>query len=169
MKRWHELFGNVEGAVFTGVSSLTVAESTALRRRFKEAKVSYEVVRNTLARIALKETPLDIAVDLLDGPTAIAWSQDDPAAPARVAMAYSKEVDRFQIRGGFAGGQKLDAEGVKELATMPSFNDLRAMLLGTIDAVAAKLLAQINAPAQQLVGVCQARKEDLEQKEKKAA
>lgn len=169
VKRWHDLFGNVEGAVFTGVSKLTVAESTALRRRFKEAKVRYEVVRNSLARLAFKETPMNIAVELLDGPTAIAWSTDDPAAPARVATAYAKEVDRFKIRGGFAGGAKLDTDEVKALATMPSFNELRGILLGTINAVAGKLLAQINAPPQHLVGVVQARKEDLEKNEKKAA
>lgn len=162
VKRWHAAFADVTGAVFTGVSKIKVGEVTDLRRRFREAQVSYEVVKNTLARRALDGTEMDVARSLLDGPTGVAWSHDDPAAPARIAAAFAREVDRFEIRGGYAGGRMLDQNGVKALATMPSFDELRAQLLGVIEAVPARLMAQINAPAQQITGVVQARKEDLE-------
>jgi len=165
VKLWHELFANVEGAVFTGVSGLTVAQSTDLRRRFRAAGVSYQVVKNTLARRAFEGTDMAVATELLDGPTAIAWSDSDVTAAARVAKDFAKETDKFEIRGGFATGQKIDVNGVNALATMPSFDELRAQILGTINGVAAKLLAQISAPAQELVGILDARKEDLEKKE----
>lgn len=165
VERWHEIFDKVEGAVFTSVSGLTVAEATDLRRRFRAEEVSYEVVKNTLARRALKETDMDIAVAHVDGPTAIAWHNSDPAAPARIAAAFAKDVKKFEIRGGFASGKALDKDAVKQLATMPTFDELRAQILGTMNAVASKLLAQINAPGQHLVGLCDARKEDLEKKD----
>lgn len=164
VERWHEIFGKVQGAVFTGVSGLTVAQSTELRKRFRAAQISYEVVRNTLARLALKDTKMEVASTLLDGPTAIGWSDTDPAAPARIAVDFAKETDKFVIRGAYATGKAVDAAGAKALATMPSFTELRAQLLGTINAVAGKLLAQVNAPASHLIGVIQARKDDLEKK-----
>lgn len=165
VKNWNEIFARVQGAVFTGVSKITVAESRDLRRRFRDAQVQYQVVKNTLARRALAGTEMEVAIGCLDGPTAIGWSFDDPAAPARVAQAFSRDVQAFEIRGGYATGKVVDANGVKALATMPTFEELRAQLLGLINGVGAKLLAQVNAPAQHLVGVTQARKEDLEKKE----
>jgi large subunit ribosomal protein L10 len=168
VQRWHDIFAKVEGAVFTGLKGMTVAQSTELRKRFRDADIGYEVVKNTLARRAVKETSLDSAVELFDGPTALAWHYDDPAAPARIAQAYAKENDKFEIRGGYASGKVLDKVGVKALSTMPTFDELRAQLLGVINGVGAKLLSQINAPSQHLVGVVQARKDDLEEKEKAA-
>lgn len=162
IEHWHNAFANVQGAVFANISGLTVAESTDLRRRFRDAQVAFEVVKNTLARRAVKGTDMDAAVQYIDGPTGVAWSDTDPTAAARVAEAFKKDVKKFEIRGGFATGRGIDAEGVKALSTMPSFEELRAQILGTIQSVSAKLLSQVNAPAQQLTGVVQARKEDLE-------
>ncbi|MFH1810019.1 MAG: 50S ribosomal protein L10 [Pseudomonadota bacterium] len=162
VEHWHEVFGKVQGAVFTGVSGLTVAQSTELRKRFRAAQVSYVVVKNTLARLALKDTEMEVATHLLDGPTAIGWSNTDPAGPARVAADFTKETDKFEIRGAYATGKAVDKAGAMALATMPTFEELRAQLLGIINGVAGKLLAQVNAPASNLIGVLQARKEDLE-------
>lgn len=164
VEHWHEVFAGAEAAVFTGVSGLTVTQATELRKRFRDANVQYEVVKNTLARRALKDTPMDVAIDIINGPTAVAWSNEDPAAAARVAMDFAKikENAKFEIRGGYVGGRALDAQGVEALSTMPTFEELRAQILGAINAVPAKLLAQINAPGQHVVGVLQARKEDME-------
>ena len=101
---------------------------------------------------------------MLSGPTAIAWSTEDPAAAARVAVEFDKEVKKFEIRGGYTSGKSFDAAGVQALSTMPTFEGLRAQLLGVINGVAGKLLAQINAPGQHIAGVLHARKEDLEEK-----
>ena len=159
---WNEVFGKVEGAVFTSVSGLTVGQSTELRKRFRAAGVGYEVVKNTLARRALEGTDMSVAAEYLDGPTAVAWSFEDPAAAARVVCDFQKEADKLEIRGGYVGGRGIDDAGVKALSTMPTFEELRAQLLGVINGVGSKLLAQINAPAQHIAGVLQARKDDLE-------
>lgn len=164
VEHWHEMFLAAESVVFTGVAGLTVTQSTDLRKRFREAGVKYEVVKNSLARIALKDTPMEGAVDLIDGPTAVAVSDEDPAAGARVAMDFAKikENAKFEVHGGFVAGKAIDAQGVDALSTMPTFDELRAQILGVINGVPAKLLAQINAPGQHVVGVMQARKEDME-------
>lgn len=164
VEHWHEMFLGAESVVFTGVSGLTVTQSTDLRKRFRDAGVQYEVVKNTLARLALKDTPMEGAVDLISGPTAIAVSVEDPAAAARVAMDFAKikENGKFAVHGGFVGGKTIDAQGVDALSTMPTFDELRAQILGVINGVPAKLLAQINAPGQHVAGVVHARKEDME-------
>jgi large subunit ribosomal protein L10 len=161
-------FSTVAGAVLTGVSGLTVAESTNLRRKFHDAGVHYRVVKNTLARKATEQGDMKVISDLFVGPTAIAWHKDDPSAAARVALKAKEELDKLEIKGGYLAGSRLDAAGVKTAATMPTLPELRSILLGTINGVAATLLAQINAPAQNIAGIVLAW-EDKQKNEGKAA
>jgi large subunit ribosomal protein L10 len=161
-------FSTVAGAVLTGVAGLTVAESTSLRRKFHDAGVHYRVVKNTLARKAAEQGDLKVIADLFVGPTAIVWHKDDPSAAARVALKAKEELEKLELKGGFLGGTKLDAAGLKTAASMPTLPELRSLLLGTINGVAAKLLAQINAPAQNIVGVIVAH-EEKQKAEGKAA
>lgn len=149
-------FGTVAGAVLTGVSGLTVAESTSLRRKFHQAGVQYRVVKNTLARLASDATDLKVISELFVGATAIAWHPTDPSAAAKVAMDVKKELEKLEIKGGYLSGTKLDANGVKAAASMPSLPELRSTILGTINAPAQRLLAQLNAPGQQIAGVLKA-------------
>jgi large subunit ribosomal protein L10 len=149
-------FGTVAGAVLTGVAGLTVAESTSLRRKFHQAGVQYRVVKNTLARLATSATDLKVISEMFVGPTAIAWHPTDPSAAAKVAMDVKKELEKLEIKGGYLSGTKLDANGVKAAASMPTLPELRATLLGTINAPAQRLLAQLNAPGQQIAGVLKA-------------
>lgn len=161
-------FSVVAGAVLTGVAGLTVAESTNLRRKFHEAGVQYRVVKNTLARKAAEQGDMKVIADLFVGPTAIAWHKDDPSAAARVALKAKEELDKLELKGGYLAGSRLDAAGIKAAATMPTLPELRSMLLGTINGVAAKLLAQVNAPAQNIVGIVTAY-QDKQKSEGKAA
>lgn len=163
-----EKFAGIAGAVLTGVSGLTVAESTALRRKFHQAGIHYRVVKNTLARIASQKSDLKAVSGLFVGPTAIAWHPTDAVAAAKAAVEAKKELEKLEIKGGYMSGQALDVEGIKALASLPSLAELRSTLLGTINAPAAKLLAQINAPGQQIAGVLQAWK-DKQDKGDKAA
>lgn len=158
-----DAFKNVETAVLTSVQGLTVAQVSDLRRRLHDAGVNYRVVKNTLARKAVKGTPLDVVSEDFKQVTAVAWSDTDPVAPAKIIMGFKKEIEKFQVKSGFQGGLRLDAAGVDALSKMPSLDELRAQLLGVINAVPAKLLAQVNAPAQHVVGVLQA-KHDEDQK-----
>jgi large subunit ribosomal protein L10 len=159
-----DAFKNIEAAVLTSVQGLTVAEVSDLRRRLHDAGVQYRVVKNTLAKKAVKGTPLEAVTDDFRQVTAVAWSDTDPVGPAKVISGFKKDVQKFIIKAGFQGGVRLDAAGVDALSKMPSLDELRAQLLGVIQAVPAKLLAQVNAPAQHIVGVLQAKHDEDEKK-----
>ena len=156
------------GRVLTSVQGLTVAEVSDLRRRLHDAGVKFRVVKNTLAKRAVKGTPLEAVSNDFKQVTAVAWHESDPVGPAKIIAGFKTDLAKFVIKAGFQGGTRLDPAGVEALARMPSMDELRAQLLGVINAVPAKLLAQINAPAQNLVGVIQA-KSDKDEKAEKAA
>lgn len=145
-----------ESVVLTGVSGLTVTEVSQLRGKLHEAGVNYKVVKNTLARRVVSEGDMSVLADDFKGPTAIAWSTD-AVAPAKILRNFQKEMEKFEIKAGYNAGKRLDLEQIKALAELPSLDELRAQILGTINGVTGKLLAQINAPASNLVGVLQAK------------
>ncbi len=136
-------------AHYTG---LTVAELTELRRRMRKADAGLQVTKNRLARIAIKDTDHATLDGLFRGPTAIALSRD-PVAAAKVATDYAKENEKFVVLGGSLGGQLLDPNGVKALATLPSIEALRAKLLGLIVAPATRIAGILQAPGGQLARV----------------
>ena len=154
-----DAFKKIEVAVLASVQGLTVAEVSDLRRRLHDAGVKFRVVKNTLAKRAVAGTPLEAISNDFRQVTAVAWSDTDPVGPAKVLTAFKKDLEKFVIKAGFQGGQRLDASGVDALSKMPTMDELRAQLLGVINAVPAKLLAQLNAPAQHVVGVIQAKKD----------
>lgn len=158
-------FKKIEVAILTSVQGLTVAEVSDLRRKLHDAGIKFRVVKNTLAKKAIKGTPLEVISNDFKQVTAVAWHESDPVGPAKVITAFKKSLEKFIIKAGFQGGTRLDPAGVDALSKMPTMDELRAQMLGVINAVPAKLLAQINAPAQNLVGVVQAKKE----KDEKAA
>jgi len=160
-----EALSNVEGLVLTSLKGLTVEQATELRRRLHDGGVSYRVVKNTLAKKAIAGTDLNVLAMDFKTETAIAWSNTDAVAPAKILMKFKGEVDKFGVKAGFNAGQRLDADAVEALSKLPSLDELRSQLLGIMQAVPAKLVRQINAPAQQLVAVNQARVN----KEKEAA
>ncbi len=160
-----DAFKKIEVAILASVQGLSVAEVSDLRRRLHDAGVKFRVVKNTLAKKAVAGTPLEVISNDFRQVTAVAWSDSDPVGPAKVLTAFKKDLEKFIIKAGFQGGVRLDAGGVDALSKMPSMDELRAQLLGVINAVPAKLLAQINAPAQHVVGVIQAKKD----KDEKAA
>jgi large subunit ribosomal protein L10 len=136
-------------AHYTG---LTVSELTDLRRQMRKADASIQVTKNRLARIAIRDTDHANLDGLFRGPTAIALSRD-PVAAAKVATAYAKENEKFVVLGGSLGGQLLDIDGVKALATLPSIDALRGKLLGLIVAPATRIAGILQAPGGQLARV----------------
>lgn len=138
--------------VITRNLGMSVAQSTDLRTKMRDAGASYKVAKNRLARLALNDTDYSSLSDLLTGPTAIAYSTD-PVAAAKAAVDFAKTTDRIEIVGGSMGGQLLDEAGVKALASMPSLDELRAKLIGLVNAPATKIAQVVNAPAAKLARV----------------
>lgn len=156
-----DLFGKMVSAVFVDYRGLDVASVTRLRDELRSAGVKYRVVKNTLARRALEGQPGATGLgSVLTGMTAIAWSFEEPAAAARVLKAFAKSNDKLKVKAGLIDGRVLDGEAVvTELASMAGKDELRAMLLATLQAPAAQLVQQLAAPAQSFVLLLKARQE----------
>ncbi|MGO9816654.1 MAG: 50S ribosomal protein L10 [Acidocella sp.] len=146
------VFAETSMVVVTRNAGMTVAEVTALRRKMREAGASFKVAKNRLALLALDGTRFDGIGPLLKGPTALAWSHD-PVAVAKAAVDFAKTNDKFVLLGGSLGSQVLDANGVKALSELPSLDALRAKILGLINAPATKVAGVLQAPAGQLARV----------------
>ncbi|MEQ1550371.1 50S ribosomal protein L10 [Sphingorhabdus sp.] len=145
-------FNEAAVVVVTRNLGLTVAQSTDLRLKMRDAGAGYKVAKNRLAKIALNDTQYESLGDLLTGPTALATS-GDPVAAAKVAVEFAKTNDKLEIVGGAMGSTVLDVEGVKALASLPSLDELRAKLIGLVQAPATKVVQVISAPAGQLARV----------------
>ncbi|MBB3953361.1 MULTISPECIES: 50S ribosomal protein L10 [Novosphingobium] len=149
------VFNEVGVVVVTRNLGLTVAQSTVLRGKIREAGATYKVAKNRLAKLAAQDTDYAGIGDLLTGPTALAWSVD-PVAAAKAVVDFAKTTDKIEIVGGSLGNVVLDADGVKALASMPSLDELRAKLIGLVQAPATKLAQLTTAPAAKLARVFQA-------------
>ena len=120
-----EKIKNSAAGVFVDYQGLTVEEDTKLRRELRKAGVEYAVVKNTLARFAVKEAGYDTAFDeILNGVTALALSESDVVAPAKVLCNFSKKNDKLKIKAGFTEGNVASVEEIKELSSIPSKEDL---------------------------------------------
>jgi large subunit ribosomal protein L10 len=146
------VFANAGSVVVAHYTGLTVAELSDLRSRMRAAGASFRVAKNRLAVRALKGTPIEGISDLFKGPTGIAVS-NDPVAAAKVSAAYAKDNDKLVILGGSVGVTALDANGVKQLATLPSLDQLRGKIVGLLVAPATKIAGIVQAPAGQLARV----------------
>lgn len=138
--------------VVTRNLGLTVAQSTDLRLKMRDAGASYKVAKNSLAKIALKDTQYVTISDLLTGPVALATSSD-PVAAAKIAVEFAKTNDKLEIVGGAMGDTVLDVNGVKALASLPSLDELRAKIVGLVQAPATKIAQLTTAPAAKLARV----------------
>src|ERR1700693_2514693 len=136
-------------------SGLTVAQMQILRRQMKQAGAAVRVAKNRLAKIALDGTDVATIAPLLKGPTPIAHSGDPVAAP-KVPVDFARTHEKFVILGGAMGKTTLNADAVKALAALPSLDELRAKIVGLIQAPATKLAQLLNAPASKLARVVQA-------------
>ncbi len=147
-----EVFKTTSVVVVAHYSGLTVAQMQALRRQMKASGASVKVAKNRLAKIALEGSDVAHVASLLKGPTIIAYSSDPVAAP-KVAVDFAKANDKFVILGGAMGTTALNVDGVKALATLPSLDELRAKLVGLIQAPATKIAQLSTAPAAKLARV----------------
>jgi large subunit ribosomal protein L10 len=150
-----DIFKATKVVVVAHYSGLTVAQMQTLRRQMKQAGASVKVAKNRLAKIALEGSEVASIAPLLKGPTLLAYSGDPVAAP-KVAIDFAKANERFVILGGAMGRTALDPNGVKALAALPSLDELRAKIVGLIQAPATKIAQVVNAPAAKVARVLQA-------------
>jgi large subunit ribosomal protein L10 len=152
----HDVFKDTGVIVVAHYAGMSVAQMTDYRRRVKEAGGTVKVAKNRLAKLALQGTDAAGMADLFKGPTCIAFSKD-PVAAAKVSVRYAKENDKLVILGGAMGRTVLDPGGVKALAELPSLDELRAKLIGLVQAPMAKIARVVKEPGAQLARVIQAK------------
>jgi large subunit ribosomal protein L10 len=138
--------------VVTHQSGLNVAEATQLRRQVRDAGASFRVTKNRLAKRAIAGTVFETLSPMFTGPTAIAFSHD-PVAAAKVVVEFANRNDKLTIIGGGLAGRQLAAGEVRELASLPSLDELRGKLIGLLQAPATRLAAVLQAPAGQIARV----------------
>jgi large subunit ribosomal protein L10 len=146
------VFSDTSVVVVAHYSGLTVADMQKLRAQMKQAGATVKVTKNRLAKIALEGTDVVSITPLLKGPTLLAYSSD-PVSAAKVAVDFAKVNDKLVILGGAMGTTSLDPNGVKALASLPSLDELRAKIVGLVQAPATKLAQLTNAPAAKLARV----------------
>ena len=148
----HRVFEDTTILVVTHYSGLTVAEMGVLRDGMREAGAKFRVTKNRFARLALEGTQFQNLSDLFTGPTAIAYS-DDPVAAARASVNFAKTNDKLVVLGGALGSERLDSDGIRALAALPSLDELRGKLVGMITTPATRIAGVMQAPAAQVVRV----------------
>jgi large subunit ribosomal protein L10 len=147
-----QVFAETSVVVVTRNLGLSVAQSTDLRLKMRDAGAQFKVTKNRLALIALEGSRYRPIGDLLTGPTALATS-GDPVAAAKVAVDFAKTTDRFEIVGGALGDTVLDVAGIKALAALPSLDQLRATIIGLVQAPATKIARTVSEPGAQLARI----------------
>ena len=156
IKRLNSTFNNAGVVVVTHQSGLTVDESTDLRVKMREVGARYQVAKNRIVKLALKDTKYENIIDLFSGPTAIAVSKDPVSAPKTI-FQFAKDNDKLSIIGGGLDGKNLSVDEVTQLASLPSLDELRGKLIGLIKSPSQKLASVSVAPANKLVNVLHAK------------
>ena len=165
-------FAKVQVAIVAEFNKLDVFTVTALRKKCRDAKIDYKVVKNTLAKRAAKGTSIEKLEGILAGPTALVMGYEDPISAAKVLSEFMDKEPKakaaIKIRGGLVDGNVIDAQGVAALAKMPGLKELQATILRMINTPATQLARVVQAPGAQLARVIQARV-DKEGKPEEAA
>ena len=152
VSHYNGIFDNAGVIVVTHYSGLSVPDLDELRHQMADVGGTVKVTKNRLVKLALAGTPNESVGEFFIGPTAIAFS-DDPVAAPKVAAKFAKENENLVILGGVMGATALDAASVKNLASLPSLDELRGQLVGLINSPATKVAGVLQAPAGQLARV----------------
>lgn len=134
----HGLFNESEIVVISHYKGLTVAEVSALRNAIRKAGAGFRVTKNRITKLALKDTKFEALADLFQGPTAIAFASD-PVSACKACVEFAKENEKLIVVGGAMGTGVLSVDEINRLATIPSMDELRAKLIGLLQAPGAQL------------------------------
>lgn len=146
-----EIRSSIDGAqsvVVVKYLGIDVAKDTALRKAFREADVNYKVYKNTMVRRAIEGTEFASLADVLEGPNAFAISKTDATAPARIISKFAKDVPALEIKAGIVEGTLYDTEGMKQIAAVPSREELISKLLGSLQSPITNLARVLNQIAE---------------------
>ncbi len=150
-------FGRAKTVIVAEFKKLDVDTVNRLRRKLRDGKVEWKVLKNTIARRAAKGTSVDVLSDDFVGPVAAAISYDDVIAPAKILTEFIKDLEAIKIRSAVVDGKKTDVKGVMALAKLPGLNTLRAQILSMINQPATKLARTIKEPGAALARVIAAK------------
>lgn len=138
-------FEKAESVVFYDYRGLTVGEVSELRNNFRDAGIEYKVIKNNILRRAVKENKIEGLDEILTGPTAAAIGYDDPVTGAKVLVDFIKKVKKTEIKIGILNGKVVKIDEIKQLASLPSREELIAKLAGTLNAPIAGLAIALSA------------------------
>jgi len=165
IRELNEKFKKAAGVIVLDFKGIKSGDLIEIRKKFRLSGIEYRVVKNTLAKIALKDTGIERISDLLVNNNGLAITYDDVVSMAKTVLATVKDKDRdkMTVKGGMiAGGDLLDANGIKMLSEMPGKDEVRAMFLSLLTQVPRQLLYVMNAAQRDLLNVLNARKQNLE-------
>ena len=155
-----ERFNGSSGAVLTEYRGLSVQQLSDLRKQLKGAAAEYKVVKNRLARLAVKGSPLDALGVHLKGPTGLVFTKQDPVAVAKALQAFVKTNPQLQIKLGLVEGKVVQPGELKALSDLPSKEQLRSQIVGVLQGPMAQLVSLLQAPLREIVYVLEARGKD---------
>jgi large subunit ribosomal protein L10 len=153
----HQRMTQAKVAILTRFTGLDVEKMTQLRRELRKATVQYRVVKNTLFRLAVRGTDKEILSSHMEGPVGVAWSAEDPVAPARVLARFAKEWPELKMMAAASDGKLWGPAEIQGWVSLPSLDGLRAKILGLIQAPATSLARLLGAPGTQVARLLQAR------------
>lgn len=157
-----EKFQKAQTMVFYDYIGLKVSEVSALRNQFRAAGIEYKVIKNTMLKRAADSIGLQGLDQYLNGTTAVAFSYTDPVAPAKILVDFIKQVKRTEIKCGILMGSVIDAEGVKQLAALPSKEEMLSRMLGSLNAPVTGFVMVLSGVLRKLVYAINAIKESKE-------
>lgn len=152
----HEKLGRAKSVYLADYRGVTVEAVTRLRSRIRregQGAYEYEVVKNTLLERAARDTEAAVLSKHFEGPTVLALSFGDPVGLAKILVDFAKEVDVFKVKAGVLAGRELGTGEIGELATLPPLDEIRATLVGLLQAPATKLVRLVSEPGAQLARV----------------
>ena len=155
-------FAKASVVIVTDYKGLDVAAITALRRKLSEADVNYRVVKNTLLIRAAEDSDVSLIKDVFKGPSAIAFSYDDPVAPAKILTEFAKDHKNLEIKAGVMSGQALDLDAIKALSSLPSREELLAQVLMVINGVPTSFVRALANIPERFLNVLTAIKDQKE-------
>lgn len=158
-----ERLGTAKTAVLTEYRGLTVRQISDLRKQLKAAAAEYKVVKNRLARLAVKDQPLDSLGSHFKGPTGLVFTAKDPVPVAKALQTFARANPALTIKVGFVEGKLVQPAELRALADLPSREALRSQLVGALQGPASQLVSLLTAPQRELVRVLEARSQSAAQ------